>query len=107
MTTERWSPQPYATEELLSFDRIKRAVIGRVVDRAEGLMEEEFPLSPERTSSLISEEWQRVKEAVRSSPLAREAFRKHLESTITGEIDNLVTSDRDELKSLGVVEKSL
>jgi len=56
---------------------------------------------------VIADEWQRVKEAVRSSPAAREAFRKYLERTVSEQIDKLMKDDRAELESLGVVEKSL
>ncbi len=62
MKDETWAPRPYANEEFLSFDRLKRAVTSRVLDRAERLMGEEFPLSPERIAELTNEEWQRAKE---------------------------------------------
>lgn len=105
MTEEKWSPQPYSYEELLSFDRLKRAVTNRVLDRVESMME--FPLSPERIAGLVGDEWQRAKEAVRSSPAAREAFRKYLESILSGKIDELIRADKDELGAMGVAEKSL
>ena len=105
MTEEKWSPQPYSYEELLSFDRLKRAVTNRVLDRVESMME--FPLSPERIAMLVGDEWQRAKEAVRSSPAAREAFRKYLESILSGKIDELIRADKDELGAMGVAEKSL
>ena len=107
MADEKWSPQPYSYEEFLSFDRLKRAVMNRVLDRAEFLMGEEFPLSPEQVSRLIDEEWQRAKEAVRSSPAAREAFRKYLEGTVGNQIESLIKADVDELRTMGVAEKSL
>jgi len=107
MSDEKWSPQPYSEQELLSFERLKRAVMNRTLDRAEALMGEEFPLSAERTAELIREEWQRAKEAVRSSPAAREAFRKHLESMVSDQIDNLIKTDKAELGAMGVAEKSM
>ena len=107
MADEKWSPQPYSHEEFLSFDRLKRAVMTRVLDRAESMMGEEFPLSPERVNGLTSDEWQRAKEAVRSSPAAREAFRKYLEGTVGNSLDNLIKADKDELGTMGVAEKSL
>jgi hypothetical protein len=107
MATDKWSPQPYAEQELLSFDRLKRAVMNRVLDRTETLLGEEFPINPDRTAVLIKEEWQRAKEAVRSSPAARQAFRKHLESVISEQIDTMIKTDKNELGSLGVVEKSI
>ena len=107
MANDKWSPQPYSNEELLSFDRLKRAVIGRVLNKAETLIEEEFPIRPERISELIDEEWQRAKQAVRVSPVAREAFRKYLENLISDQVDNLIKVDKEELRSLGMAEKSL
>ena len=99
--------KPYSFEELISFDRLKRAVTSRVLDRAEEMMGEEFPLSPEMVNKLISEEWKRAKEAVRSSPAAREAFRKYLEGMVSNNLDSLMRSDKDELGAMGVAEKSL
>ena len=107
MTDEQWVSQPYSYEELLSFDRLKRAVMNRVLDRAENMMGEEFPLSPERVNELITEEWQRAKEAVRSSPAAREAFRKYLEGIVNSHVEGLMKADKDELGAMGVAEKSL
>jgi len=100
--------QPYSWEEVLSFDRLKRAMKGRVLDKIESIWQEgNQPISPEQVSEVINGEWQKVKETVRSSPAAREAFRKYLEHTISEQIDELVQSDKAELESLGVVERSL
>jgi len=105
--TERKAGQPYTPEEILSFDRIKRAMTSRVLDRIEDLWQGKQPISVEQMNEVISDEWQKVKEAVRSSPAAREAFRKYLERTISEQIDKLMKSDKAELESLGVVEKGL
>jgi hypothetical protein len=104
---EEWTPKPYANEEFLSFDRLKRAVTSRVLDRAEHRMISEFPLSPEKVNQWTEEEWQRAKEALRLSPGAREAFRKYLESLVNTKVDALIKQDKAELSSLGVAEKSL
>jgi hypothetical protein len=104
---ERKAGQPYSAEELLSFDRIKRAMTSRVLDRIEELWQGKQPLSVEQMNEVIEGEWRRVKEAVRSSPAAREAFRKYLERTVAEQIDKLMKEDKAELESLGVVEKSL
>jgi len=105
--TEKKAGQPYSPEEILSFDRIKRAMTGRVLDRIEELWQGKQPLTVEQMNEVITSEWQRVKDAVRSSPAAREAFRKYLERTVSEQIDKLMKEDRAELESLGVVEKSL
>ncbi len=104
---ERKAGQPYTTEEILSFDRIKRAMTARILDRIEDLWQEKQPIGVEQMNEVITNEWQRVKEAVRSSPAAREAFRKYLERTISEQIDKLMREEKAELESLGVVEKSL
>jgi len=99
--------QPYTWEEILSFDRIKRAMTGRVLDRIEILWQGNKPISPEQISEIITDEWQRVKETVRSSPAAREAFRKYLERAVAEQVDKLLKQDKAELESLGVVEKTI
>lgn len=104
---EEWTPKPYANEEFLSFDRLKRAVTSRVLDRAERVMIKEFPLSPEKVNQMTEEEWQRAKEALRLSPGAREAFRKYLESLVNTKVDSLIKADKAELSAMGVAEKSL
>jgi len=104
---ERKEGQPYSPEEILSFDRIKRAMTSRILDRIEALWQAKQPMSVEQVNEVISSEWQRVKDAVRSSPAAREAFRKYLEHTISEQVEKLMKEDKTELESLGVVEKSL
>ncbi len=104
---ERKEGQPYSLEEILSFDRIKRAMTSRILDRIEELWQAKQPISVEQVNEVISSEWQRVKDAVRSSPAAREAFRKYLERTVSEQVEKLMKEDKTELESLGVVEKSL
>jgi len=99
--------RPYRWEEVLSFDRLRRAMMGRVLDKVESLWQENEPISPQQISEAITDEWEKVKEAVRSSPAARDAFRKFLERTVSEEIDKLIQRDKTELESFGVVERSL
>ncbi len=104
---ERKAEQAYSWEEVFSFDRLKRAITTRALNRIESIWQGKEPISPEQISEVISDEWQKAKEAVRSSPAAREAFRKYLEHTVSSEIDKLIQKDKVELESLGVVERSL
>ena len=104
---ERKAEQPYSWEEVFSFDRMKRAITTRALNRIESIWQEKEPISPEQINEVISDEWQKAKEVVRSSPAAREAFRKYLEHTVSSEIDKLIQKDKAELESLGVVERSL
>jgi hypothetical protein len=104
---EKKAEQAYSWEEVFSFDRLKRAMTTRALNRIENIWQGKEPISPEQISEVISDEWQKAKEAVRSSPAAREAFRKYLERTVSNEIDKLIQKDKAELESLGVVERSL
>ncbi len=104
---ERKAEQAYSWEEVFSFDRLKRAITTRALNRIESIWQGKEPISPDQISEVISDEWQKAKEAVRSSPAAREAFRKYLEHTVSSEIDKLIQKDKAELESLGVVERSL
>jgi hypothetical protein len=56
---------------------------------------------------VINDEWHKVKETVRSSPAAKEAFRNYLERTVSDQIEKLIEKDKAELESLGVVERGL
>src|SRR4030042_2369350 len=107
MINDNWSPRPYTDQELLSFDRLRRTVMGRILDRAESMMDIEFPLGPEKTAEIVKEEWQRAKEAVRNSPNAREAYRKYLEGAVGEQLDGLIRTDKTELGAMGGAEKSL
>lgn len=99
--------QGYTWEEVFSFDRLKRSMTSRVLDRIENIWQGKEPMSPEQINGVISEEWQKAKDAVRNSPAARDAFRKYLERTVAEQIDKLMQRDRAELESLGVVEKGM
>jgi hypothetical protein len=107
MVTEEKLSRPYTVEEILSFDRIRRAMTSRVLDRIENLWQGRQPVAPEQITEVTSDEWEKVKETVRSSPAAREAFRKYLERTVSDEIDKVIRKDKTELGLLGVLEKGL
>ncbi|MBE9513916.1 MAG: hypothetical protein IMY83_02625 [Chloroflexi bacterium] len=104
---ERKAEQPYTWEEVFSFDRLKRTMVARVLDNVEAICEGNKAVSPEQISQVINDEWQKIKDAVRSSPAAREAFRKYLEHTVSDQIDKLIQKDKAELEALGVVERGL
>jgi len=99
--------RPYAVEELLSFDRMKRAVGARVVEMAEQALEEGAPLDQQKLSELTAQEWKIAKDAVRSSPAAREAAREHMQKVISQLVDDMIRSDKAELEALGVQEKTI
>ncbi|MBI2855111.1 MAG: hypothetical protein HYX87_09375 [Chloroflexi bacterium] len=99
--------RPYAVEELLSFDRMKRAVMGRVVDAAEKALEEGAPFDQQKLADLTAQEWKAAKEAVRNSPAAREAAREHMEKIVAQMVEDMLRSDKAEMEALGVQEKSI
>jgi hypothetical protein len=105
--SDDWTPQEYSNEELLSLDRLKRAVMNRVFDRAQFLTGEGYLLDQEKTVELITEEWERAKHAVRLSPAAQEGLRRQWETFVSEQIDSLIKADRDELSMLGVVDKTI
>lgn len=99
--------RPYAVEEVLTFDRLKRAVTGRVTDAAVHALEQGAPVDQQKLRDLLAEEWMGMKETVRSSPAARVKAREYMERVAAGLVDNLINSDKGELENLGVVEKYL
>ena len=107
MPNDIWEPRPYTEQELLSFDRLKRAVVNRVLDRAEAMIDMEFPLKPGTQDAITEEEWQRAKEAVKNSPIAKEAYRKYLEKFVGEKVDVMIKQAKDELGKMGVVEKTI
>jgi hypothetical protein len=107
MATVQDVSRPYEDQELLSIDRLRRAVMNRIIERAEGLMDEQFPLKDEKLAELFADEWKRAMLAVRNSPQAKEAYKKWLESKMVGMLDAQIKEDRDDLNSMGVQDKSL
>lgn len=104
---EKKRETPYTWEEVFSFDRLKRTMVSRVLENVEAMCEGNEPVTPDEINKVIKDEWEDVKKAVRSSPAARESFRKYLEKTVSEKVDTLIQQDRSELESLGVVERSL
>lgn len=109
MMTSNWKPQEYLEEELLSLDRLKRAVSNRIFARAESLMGEgeEYLLNQEKTDLIIEEEWKRAKDAVKSSRVVRDNLRKQWENSVAKKIDSLMATDKDELSTMGVVKSNI
>jgi len=82
-------------------------MVSRVLENVETMCEGNEPVTPDQINKVITDEWEEVKKAVRSSPAARESFRKYLEKTVAEKVDSLIDQDRSELESLGVVERGL
>jgi len=99
--------RPYAAEEVLSFDRIHRAIVNRVIETAGQALEKGAPLDRQKLAELVGQEWTAVREAVRASPTAREKARERLRQLVGDILDGHLKSDRGELESLGVQEKTI
>ena len=104
---EKKRDKPYTWEEVFSFDRLKRTMVSRVLENVEAMCEGNEPITPDQINRVITDEWDDVKKAVRSSPAARESFRKYLEKTVSEKVDTLIHQDKSELESLGVIERGL
>jgi hypothetical protein len=104
-----WQPEEYTNEEILSLDRLKRAVVNRVYRRAMAMTGdgEEYTLGQDQTARIIQEEWARAKETIRSSKTAKENLKKDWDAYVDTEVNKLVRSEKDELSSMGVLEKSI
>ena len=79
-------------EELISLDRLKRAVMNRVHKRATAITGagQEYLLSRDQTVQIINEEWDRAKEAVKSSKTAKENLQKDWEAFVDNEVNGLI-----------------
>jgi hypothetical protein len=97
--------RPYAAEEVLSFDRISRAVTSRVLDAVEPSLQQGLPVGKERLTELATQEWKAMREAVMASPMARERALEYMRRVIGGLVDAKIMSDKGELEDLGVQEK--
>lgn len=104
-----WQPEEYLEEEIISLDRLKRAVVNRVYKRAVAMAGEgeEYILGQDKTSEIIREEWTRAKEAVKSSKAARVNMKKDWDAFVDTEVNKLIRNEKDELSSMGVLEKSI
>ncbi|HLC23548.1 MAG TPA: hypothetical protein VJL08_03825 [Dehalococcoidia bacterium] len=97
--------RPYAAEEVLSFNRINRAVTSRVLEAVEPSLQQGLPVETEKLAELVTQEWKAVKEAVMGSPMARERALEYMRRVVGELVDARINSEKGELESLGVEEK--
>jgi hypothetical protein len=104
-----WQPEEYSEQEILSLDRLKRAVANRVRKRAMAMTGagEEYLLGQDKTAQIIKEEWARAKQAIKSSKAAKENLQKDWDAFVDTEVNRLVKSEKGELSSMGILEKSI
>ncbi len=86
--------KPYAPEELLTFDRLRRAVTRKVVDAAEELAQRGTVLDRSRLIEMAGAEWKAAKDAVRASPAAKEVARERMRSIVHAMLDDVVGSEQ-------------
>ncbi|MFC1919580.1 hypothetical protein ACFLWX_02170 [Chloroflexota bacterium] len=99
--------RPYATEEVLSFYRMKRAVVRRVVEMAEKELEEGIPLDRDKLEQLTIEEWKAAKDAAWSSFDLSGKRLEYVKHNISQLLRGIIEEDRAELEALGVQDTPL
>ena len=107
MAAEQYKPRPYEDLNFLSFASIERAVKDRVKERAQALIETEFPLPPGRLEELWEDEWKNAMLALRESPQAREHYMNYIESALGTISQQKLKEEKDILIQMGVQEKGL
>lgn len=107
MATEQYKSRPYEDLNFLSFASIERAVKDRVKERAQALIESEFPLPPGRLEELWEDEWKNAMLALRESPQAREHYMNYIENALGTISQQKLKEEKDILIQMGVQEKGL
>jgi len=107
MATEQYTSRPYEDTNFISFDRLERAVKDRVKERAEALIETEFPLKQGRLEELWNDEWKNAMVSLLESPQAREHYKKYIDDSLSGIAQQKFKEEKDTLIQLGVQEKGL
>ena len=107
MAAEQYKPRPYEDLNFLSFASIDRAVRDRVKERAQVLIETEFPLPPGRLEELWDDEWKNAMMALRESPQAREHYMNYIENALGSISQQKLKEDKEILIQMGVQEKGL
>jgi hypothetical protein len=107
MAAEQYKSRPYEDLNFLSFASIERAVKDRVKDRAQALIETEFPLPPGRLEELWEDEWKNAMMALRESPQAREHYMNYLENALGSISQQKLKEEKEILMQMGVQEKGL
>jgi hypothetical protein len=107
MAAEQYIPRPYEDLNFLSFASIERAVKDRVKERAQALIETEFPLPPGRLEELWEDEWKNAMLALRESPQAREHYMNYIENALGTISQQKLKEEKDILIQMGVQEKGL
>ena len=97
--------RPYEAEEVLSLDRIKRAVASRVTEAAEASLKQGVPFDVGNLAELTENELESIKEAIQSSEAAKEKAREYMQSKVSEIVDGFINKHKAELEALGVPEK--
>ena len=92
----------YAPEEILSFDRMKRAVVSRIVETASRQMEAGVPLDRDKLLEMATDEWKAAKDFVRFSFNSTGKLREYARQQVSQLVQDMIEADRAELEALGV-----
>ncbi|MEW6034610.1 MAG: hypothetical protein AB1603_07130 [Chloroflexota bacterium] len=94
------SGDAYKLHELLTLGRIRRAVRRRVMAKAESMAMPGVPLDRAKLEELTEQEWQELKAAVKSSPMAKEAAREQIRHTVSSILDDVAKADKEQGQGL-------
>ena len=94
--------RPYEPEEVLSFDRMKRAVVKRILETAAQEIEAGIPLDKDQLLQLTADEWNAAKQFVRFSSDSTGALSEYARQQISQLVQDMMEADRAELGALGV-----
>lgn len=84
----------YAVEELLTFERLKRAVTKRAADEAGLMIQKGTPLDRQKLAELTAREWKAAKDAVRASPIAKEKAKERMRTLVHSMLDDVVETEQ-------------
>ena len=99
--------QSYEPEEVLSYDRMKRAVMKRILNRAAQELEVGFTMDKDRLAEWTADEWAAAKQFVRFSSDSTGHLSEYARQQISKMVQDMIESDKAELESLGVQDTAL
>ena len=92
----------YTPEEILTFGRMKRAVVNRIVETASRQMESGVPLDKDKLLELATDEWKVAKDFVRFSFDSTGKLREYARQQVSHLLQDMIEADKAELEALGV-----
>ncbi|MBI2857095.1 MAG: hypothetical protein HYX95_02130 [Chloroflexi bacterium] len=87
--------EPYALEELITFGRLERAVTRRATDAAESYISQGKALDRKGLADLVAREYQAAREAIKTSPMAKEAALERVRQSVSQILEGTIRTDRE------------